>query len=41
MEPDRLVAFMMEDRDALEFRLVLAGYYKLMSGKVSPFNIHE
>lgn len=33
MEPDRLVSFMMEDRDALEFRLVLAGYYKLMTGK--------
>lgn len=33
MEPDRLISFMMEDRDALEFRLVLAGYYKLMTGK--------
>lgn len=33
MQPDRLVSFMMEDRDALEFSLVLVGYHKLLTGK--------
>ncbi|XP_055677293.1 uncharacterized protein LOC129786358 [Lutzomyia longipalpis] len=33
MEPDRLVTFLMEDRDAIEFALVLAGYYRLAAGK--------
>lgn len=34
MQPDRLVSFMMEDRDALEFTLVLVGYHKLLTGKI-------
>lgn len=33
MQPDRLVSFMMEDRDALEFTLVLVGYHLLLTGK--------
>lgn len=32
MQPDRIVSFMMEDRDALEFTLVLVGYHRLLSG---------
>lgn len=34
IQPDRLVTFSMEDRDATEFALVLAGYYKLLTGEL-------
>lgn len=30
---DRAVKFIMEDRDACEFSLVLGGYYRLLTGK--------
>ncbi|KAJ6634839.1 FERM and PDZ domain-containing protein 4 [Pseudolycoriella hygida] len=33
IQPDKLVTFSMEDRDACEFTLVLAGYHKLITGK--------
>lgn len=33
IQPDRVVTFSMEDRDASEFALVLAGYFKLLTGK--------
>lgn len=33
MQGDRLVKFFMEDRDACEFSLCLAGYYRLLTGK--------
>ncbi|XP_013108624.2 uncharacterized protein LOC106087945 [Stomoxys calcitrans] len=33
MQGDRFVKFYMEDRDAVEFSLCLAGYYKLMTNK--------
>ncbi|XP_061395069.1 uncharacterized protein LOC133330674 [Musca vetustissima] len=36
MQGDRFVKFFMEDRDACEFSLCLAGYYRLMSGKPLP-----
>ncbi|XP_055375517.1 uncharacterized protein LOC129608184 [Condylostylus longicornis] len=32
MAEDRMIKFSMEDRDACEFSLVLAGYYKLLTG---------
>ncbi|XP_058118105.1 uncharacterized protein LOC131288158 [Anopheles ziemanni] len=34
--PDRVINFSMEDRDASEFAIVLAGYYRLMAGKELP-----
>ncbi|XP_021709477.1 uncharacterized protein LOC5575615 [Aedes aegypti] len=33
INPDRVINFSMEDRDACEFAIVLAGYYRLMAGK--------
>lgn len=33
MQPDRFTSFMMEDRDALEFTLVLVGYHRLIAGE--------
>lgn len=30
---DRAVKFIMEERDACEFSLVLSGYYRLLTGK--------
>ncbi|XP_053679719.1 uncharacterized protein LOC128730669 [Anopheles nili] len=33
ISPDRVINFSMEDRDASEFAIVLAGYYRLMAGK--------
>ncbi|XP_023290911.2 uncharacterized protein LOC111674523 isoform X1 [Lucilia cuprina] len=36
MQGDRSVKFFMEDRDACEFSLCLAGYYRLLTGKVLP-----
>lgn len=33
--PDKLITFSMEDRDANEFAIVLAGYYRLIVGKCS------
>lgn len=33
LQNDRIIKFSMEDRDACEFSLVLAGYYKLLTGK--------
>lgn len=35
IQPDKFVTFSMEDRDACEFHLVLAGYYKLLTSKTS------
>lgn len=32
IQPDKFVTFSMEDRDACEFTLVLAGYHKLLTG---------
>lgn len=32
IQPDRFVSFSMEDRDGNEFALVLAGYYRLLTG---------
>lgn len=32
---DKFVTFTMEDRDAIEFALVLAGYYRLLAGKLN------
>ncbi|XP_058822799.1 uncharacterized protein LOC131684172 [Topomyia yanbarensis] len=34
--PDRVINFSMEDRDACEFAIVLAGYYGLIAGKELP-----
>uniref|UniRef100_A0A182ILB6 Uncharacterized protein n=1 Tax=Anopheles atroparvus TaxID=41427 RepID=A0A182ILB6_ANOAO len=34
--PDRVINFAMEDRDASEFAIVLAGYYRLMASKELP-----
>lgn len=31
--PDKLITFSMEDRDANEFAIVLAGYYRLIVGE--------
>ncbi|CAG9804042.1 unnamed protein product [Chironomus riparius] len=31
--PDKLITFSMDDRDANEFAIVLAGYYRLIAGK--------
>ncbi|XP_055547639.1 uncharacterized protein LOC129731566 [Wyeomyia smithii] len=36
ISPDRVITFSMEDRDACEFAIVLAGYYRLMAGKELP-----
>ncbi|XP_075144836.1 uncharacterized protein LOC142219944 [Haematobia irritans] len=36
MQGDRFVKFFMEDRDACEFSLCLAGYYKLMTSNSLP-----
>uniref|UniRef100_A0A182PFF7 FERM domain-containing protein n=1 Tax=Anopheles epiroticus TaxID=199890 RepID=A0A182PFF7_9DIPT len=36
ISPDRVINFAMEDRDASEFAIVLAGYYRLMAGKELP-----
>ncbi|EAT35929.1 AAEL011947-PA, partial [Aedes aegypti] len=36
INPDRVINFSMEDRDACEFAIVLAGYYRLMAGKELP-----
>ncbi|KAM7362091.1 uncharacterized protein ACRADG_012925 isoform 1-T11 [Cochliomyia hominivorax] len=36
MQGDRSVKFFMEDRDACEFSLCLAGYYRLLTGKILP-----
>uniref|UniRef100_A0A182V2D4 FERM and PDZ domain-containing protein 4 n=1 Tax=Anopheles merus TaxID=30066 RepID=A0A182V2D4_ANOME len=36
ISPDRVIHFAMEDRDASEFAIVLAGYYRLMAGKELP-----
>ncbi|KAL1375188.1 hypothetical protein pipiens_001621 [Culex pipiens pipiens] len=36
INPDRVITFSMEDRDACEFAIVLAGYYRLMAGKELP-----
>ncbi|XP_055642156.1 uncharacterized protein LOC129778971 [Toxorhynchites rutilus septentrionalis] len=36
INPDRVINFAMEDRDACEFAIVLAGYYRLMAGKELP-----
>jgi hypothetical protein len=33
--PDKLITFSMEDRDANEFAIVLAGYYRLIVGELS------
>lgn len=33
VQPDKLITFSMEDRDANEFAIVLAGYYRLIAGK--------
>jgi hypothetical protein len=33
--PDKLITFSMEDRDANEFAIVLAGYYRLIVGKLA------
>jgi predicted nuclease of predicted toxin-antitoxin system len=33
--PDKLITFCMEDRDANEFAIVLAGYFRLIAGKCS------
>lgn len=33
IQPDKFVTFSMEDRDACEFTLVLAGYHKLLTGE--------
>lgn len=33
--PDKLITFSMEDRDANEFAIVLAGYYRLIVGECS------
>lgn len=33
--PDKLITFSMEDRDANEFAIVLAGYYRLIVGEFS------
>ncbi|CAD7093520.1 unnamed protein product [Hermetia illucens] len=33
MHNERVIKFIMEDRDACEFALVLAGYYRLLTGK--------
>lgn len=30
--PDKLITFSMEDRDANEFAIVLAGYFRLIAG---------
>ncbi|XP_005188022.2 uncharacterized protein LOC101899879 [Musca domestica] len=38
MQGDRFVKFFMEDRDACEFSLCLAGYYRLISGKPLPIS---
>lgn len=32
--PDKLITFSMEDRDANEFAIVLAGYYRLIAGNI-------
>lgn len=32
IQPERFVSFSMEDRDASEFSLVLAGYHRLLTG---------
>lgn len=32
ISPDKLITFSMEDRDAQEFAIVLAGYYRLIAG---------
>lgn len=31
--PDKLITFSMEDRDANEFAIVLAGYFRLIAGE--------
>lgn len=36
--PDKLITFSMEDRDANEFAIVLAGYFRLIAGKVVVFH---
>ena len=35
MQNDRIIKFAMEDRDACEFSLVLAGYHKLLTGNTN------
>lgn len=35
--PDKLITFSMEDRDANEFAIVLAGYYRLIVGECEAF----
>jgi FERM and PDZ domain-containing protein 4 len=37
--PDKLITFCMEDRDANEFAIVLAGYFRLIAGKCSSSDI--
>ena len=34
VQPDKLITFSMEDRDANEFAIVLAGYYRLIAGNI-------
>lgn len=41
INPDRVINFSMEDRDACEFAIVLAGYYRLMAGKFSLMPLPE
>jgi FERM and PDZ domain-containing protein 4 len=36
--PDKLITFSMEDRDANEFAIVLAGYYRLIAGNIRRAN---
>lgn len=31
--PDKLITFSMDDRDANEFAIVLAGYFRLIAGE--------
>lgn len=38
IEPDKLITFSMEDRDAQEFAIVLAGYYRLIAGELNIFS---
>lgn len=38
--PDKLITFSMEDRDANEFAIVLAGYYRLLVGEYSYLGLY-
>lgn len=40
ISPDKLITFLMEDRDANEFAIVLAGYYRLIAGKLNTIRFN-